>query len=775
MRQRRRLVVRGVVQGVGLRPFASGLARRLGLDGSVRNQTGSVVIEIEGRDEDLRAFIETLVTAPPPLASIADIDVADQATRGERGFVIAPSAHDLGRATSLPADVATCDACLEELRDPGDRRHRYPFLSCTQCGPRFTIIRQAPFDRAATSMEPFVPCPDCRREYDTPTDRRHHAEAIACPSCGPSLAWETVAVVDRDDTPPDGAPLDVARAWLAAGRIVAVKGIGGFHLACDATCEPAVSRLRSRKARAHKPFAIMVPTLDAARGLCRVSDVEARQLESPARPIVLLGRREADGAALAPSVAPGQAMLGVVLPYSPLHHLLADRALVMTSGNLADEPIARTDDEARNRLSGIADAFLVHDREIQSACDDSVIRVVGDTPVLLRRSRGYVPLPVGLPVAVQPVLAVGADLKATVCLAEGRDGYLSQHLGDMGSVASLDALERAVAHMQRLFNIAPGLVAVDAHPAYESSRWARRWAEARHLPVAAVQHHRAHLAALMAEHAIGPDEPVVGVVFDGTGYGDDGTVWGGEGFVGTYVALRRVASLAPAPLPAAEADIRAGARQALAHLAAAGIAWDGDLPCVQACSPAERRVLAARLDRGLGTVASSSMGRLFDAVASLLGIAHVSSYEAQAAMALEAAACPGPSPHHLPAFATRQDDGMLRLDPAPVLRALVEGLRDGVDTGRLAAAFHDAVSDAVVAIAVHASSGLTTPTVGLSGGVFQNAWLLSHATARLQRRGFRVLTHRLVPPNDGGLSLGQAVVAALSDPRGPCASTGRAR
>ncbi len=765
--RRRRLIVRGVVQGVGFRPFVAGLARRLDLGGFVRNVSGAVVVEVEGPEAALDTFTAALPRERPPLATIEAIETAEIATVGETAFVIDASASAEGRRTSIPPDVATCQACLRELRDPADRRYRYPFLNCTHCGPRFTIIEGLPYDRASTTMARFPMCDACRREYEDPLDRRYHAEPIACHACGPRVWWEggdgrlREAPLPQTSLPSDA--IDTARAWLAAGRIVAVKGIGGFHLACDARNDTAVMALRARKGRGDKPFAVMVPTLDAARALCRVHDHEALQLESRARPIVLLRCRDDIAGAVSPHVAPGQDTLGLLLPYSPLHHLLViDGPVVMTSGNRTDEPIARTNDEARERLSRIADAFLLHDRDIHAVCDDSVIRVCRDAPLPVRRSRGFAPFPVRLPFDVPPVLAVGGELKATFCLAQGRDAYLSQHIGDMETVETLLAFERAADHLIGLFVITPAMVAIDPHPGYLSSRWARDWAAARGIPVVPVQHHRAHHAAVMAEHGLTQDDAIIGVVFDGTGYGDDGAVWGGEVFVGGYASATRAAHLTTVLLPAGDVDVRHGARLALAHLTAAGLDWDDDLPCVHACTAIERQVLAQRIDRRIGMTPSSSMGRLFDAVASLLGVRHVSVYEAQAAMELEALARrAGPvAPATACTFALRAGDDGIQLDPAPVLRHLVEELRAGVARHDLAARFHEAVARAVLALAHRLRGETSIPVVGLSGGVFQNVTLLERTVALLEDDGFRVLTHRLVPPNDGGLSLGQAVAAA---------------
>jgi hydrogenase maturation protein HypF len=786
--QRRRLVVRGVVQGVGFRPFVAGLARRLGLSGHVRNVSGAVVIEIEGAEAALGAFGDALTRERPSLAAIDAIDVAEIDEVGDRAFVIDASVSVNGRRASIPADIATCAACLRELHDPRDRRYRYPFLNCTQCGPRFTIITDLPYDRAATTMAAFPMCDACRREYEDVADRRYHAEPIACPECGPRVWCQGANPATGNRQPatgensdpgtgygpsatgktsgaegPDASAIDTARAWLDAGWIVAVKGLGGFHLACDARNEAAVATLRARKGRGDKPFALMVGTIAQARALCAVSDDEAAVLDDRARPVVLLTRRDPSGDGIASLVAPGQDSLGVMLPYSPLHQLLvAGGPLVMTSGNRSDEPIARTNREALEALSAIADGFLMHDREIHAVCDDSVVRVFRGRPLPIRRSRGFAPLPVHLASGVAPVLAVGGELKSTFCLAHETDAYLSQHLGDLESVETLDAFDRAVHHLLSLFAITPEMIAIDPHPAYLSSRWAREWAAQRRIPVVAVHHHHAHHASLMAEHRLAPDATMLGVVFDGTGYGEDGTVWGGEFLVGGCAGVTRVAHLAPTPLPAGDVDVRHASRLALAHLAAAGLPWDDDLPCVRASTPLERQILARRLERGLGLVKSSSMGRLFDAVSSLLGVRHVSSYEADAAIRLEAVArTAGPVEDAEPwAFGLHGVAGVIHLDPAPLWHGLVGGMRAGVATSLLAARFHDAVARAVLAVAARTRDHRGIETVGLSGGVFQNVLLLERTVTLLEHDGFRVLTHQLVPPNDGGLSLGQAVVAS---------------
>jgi hydrogenase maturation protein HypF len=680
--------------------------------------------------------------------------------RGEPGFRIVESGTDVAGRTLVPPDVATCDDCLAELADPADRRYRYPFINCTSCGPRFTIIRSLPYDRPATTMAGFPLCDECAAEYNDPLDRRYHAQPVACPSCGPQLALEqNGAVLTGTDV-----VLAAAHAAIAAGQVVAVKGIGGWHLACDATSDGALQRLRERKGRVDKPFAVLVADLDAAREVAEINDEEAAALASPARPIVLVPRRA--GAPLSLLVAPGNPLVGLLLPYAPLHHLLlqpvpgsatpAPAHLVLTSGNRSNEPICFDDTEARERLAGLADAFVGHDRPIQVPCDDSVVRIVDGVEQPVRRSRGYAPLPVTLPVDVVPVLAVGGELTNTFCLASGRHAWVSQHIGDMENLETLVAFERSVEQFRSMYGIDPVVIATDRHPGYLTRRWAFEHAAGR--PVVEVQHHHAHVAALLAEH--GRSGPVIGFVFDGTGYAADSTgrasIWGGEVLVADLDGFERVAHLADLPLPGGDAGVRNPCRIALAYLAAAGIAPDPRLPAVAACTDEERRIVVRQVERGVGCVPTSSMGRLFDAVASLLGVRHRVTYEAQAAIELEVLAGtaePG-APRRL-----RFGSGGGTINPVPVLCDLTRDLLAGADPAALALDLHRAVVDTMVeqAITVRARTGLAT--AALTGGVFQNALLARLARHGLEAQGFEVLGHRLVPPNDGGLALGQAVIA----------------
>lgn len=763
---RRRVTVTGVVQGVGFRPFVHRLATELGLAGFVGNDPGAVFLEVQGRRGQVAEFERRLRAEAPPLARITTIRGTDVATdpAGPPGFRIVPSRLAPGTTTPIPPDIAVCDDCLAELFDPHDRRYRHPFVTCTNCGPRFTIIQGLPYDRPATTMSAFAMCARCAAEYHDPADRRFHAQPIACPDCGPTLWFTSPAGrVSGSD-----AALSATQVALASGAVVAIKGIGGYHLACAVHHAPAVAALRTRKARGAKPFAMLVRDLDVARRYAYVDDTEAAVLSGPARPIVLLRRRPR--AAVAQGVAPGSPLLGLMLPYSPVHHLLLSvvpdgcgpvpDALVLTSANHSDEPICFTDDDAAQRLPALCDAVLDHDRPIHVPCDDSVVRVVHDEEgpheLPIRRSRGYAPLPVDLRLEGPAVLAVGGELKNTCCLTDGGRAYLSGHIGDMATWETLRAFERAVTQLSEIRG-SPARLAADLHPGYHTRGWAERHAGER--PLDLVQHHHAHVVSLLAEHGrLG--EPIIGVSFDGTGYGRDETIWGGEILaLGTQShRFVRAGHLLAVPLPGGDAAVRNPWRMALSQLWIADIDWTADLAPVAAASADELRLIRSQLETGTGCVPCSSMGRLFDAVASLLDVRHRIDYEGQAAIELEAqaqsaaVACPQPS---LP-LAVRPD-GVI--DPAPMVQTMVAALYAGTPPATLAAAFHRAVADAVAEVVGQVAG--RTALVGLTGGVFQNVLLLQACRTRLRQNGFEVLTHHVVPPNDGGLALGQAAVSAL--------------
>ncbi len=773
----RALTVEGVVQGVGFRPFVWRLATELGLAGRVRNAAGRVEIEAAGTTAALDAFARRLRTDAPPRARVERVialpldasSVADLPAT----FAIDESVDAVAVDRLFPPDIATCDECLVELADPRDRRYRYPFTNCTNCGPRATIIDELPYDRARTTMRAFPLCADCAAEYADPANRRFHAEPVACPRCGPRVAYR------RTDAPAPGAHDEAALAAtvadLRAGRIVAVKGLGGYHLACDATDATAVGRLRDRKRRWAKPFAVMVRDLTAARALCHVTATEAVLLAGPARPIVLLVARRRGTPALAPSVAAGNRRLGIFLPYTPLHHLLLEavgRPLVLTSGNLTDEPLATDDADASARLAGLADAFLTHDREIRARYDDSVTRVVAGRESLVRRARGHAPEALPLPVAApRPILAVGAELKHTFTLARGGRAHVAPHNGDLEDLATHRAFTDGLAHLSRLLALEPEIVAHDRHPEYLSTKYAlATFPPERRI---AVQHHHAHVASCAAEHGI--TTRFLGVAYDGLGMGDDGTLWGGELFVADLVGYRRVARFARAPLPGGALAVKRPYRMALGYLLGAealgaadgaGVAearGPGDdlaTELLARLDPREVAVVRTQVARRLNAPVASSAGRLFDAAASLLGLRDVAEYEAQAAIDLEIAAgdrAAAPLPYAL----ARVGD-LLVYDPRPTLAALLAGRAAGNAVGTLAAGFHETIAEVTRELCADAAAATGIRTVCLSGGVFQNRRLAGALLRRLARDGFDVYINRRVPVNDGGISYGQAAIAAAT-------------
>ncbi len=790
----RAIEVRGLVQGVGFRPFVWRLAAELGLEGSVINRAGQVEIVVSGSAEAVEAFARRLVADAPPRARVEAVEVmeTDRSIEPGTGFSIEESEASASTERLFPPDIATCDDCLRELFDPADRRHRYPFTNCTNCGPRATIIDELPYDRARTSMRDFPLCAACKAEYRDPANRRFHAEPVACPDCGPQLSYRR---------PGDAAPaahreaaLAAALADLRTGRIVAVKGLGGYHLACDATDAAAVARLRDRKHRWAKAFAVMVRDVGAARAHAAMSPEEEALLTSPARPIVLVERRGGgelplggplDGEPLladgAPSLCDGvvsaqpsraaalNRRVGLFLPYTPLHHLLLEglgRPIVLTSGNLSDEPLATDDAEAVERLGGIANSFLAHDREIRARYDDSVTRVVDGRESLIRRGRGYAPEPLALPVATPAtLLAVGAELKHTFTLARGSRAHVAPHTGDLEDLLTHRAFETNLAHLKRLLDIEPQYVVHDMHPGYLSTQYAaRHFPESRRIPV---QHHHAHVASAAAEAGITTE--FIGVAFDGLGMGDDGTFWGGEVLVATLADYRRVGRFGRAPMPGGALAVKKPYRMALGYLMAAEsfegadsvFDWlDPELTRVflDRLDPREVEVVRVQLARGLNAPVASSAGRLFDAAASLLGIRDIAEYEAQAAMELELLAEQGsvdPLPYRLV-----QRDGLIVYDPRPTIVALLEGRAANAATELLAARFQETIAAVTREFVAEVGKATGLSTVVLSGGVFQNQWLATNLVRRLTGDGFEVHTNRLVPANDGGISYGQAAVAA---------------
>jgi hydrogenase maturation protein HypF len=743
------VTLRGAVQGVGFRPFIYRLATELGLAGWVRNSTQGVCLEVEGGVDTLQGFLRRLTADRPPQAVIHSLESALLDPCGYTAFVIQPSHADDAKTAVMLPDLATCADCRREVFDPGDRRYLYPFTNCTNCGPRFSIIEALPYDRPNTTMRHFAMCRQCQAEYDDPHNRRFHAQPNACPQCGPQLAlWDG-----------NGTPLASQHAALLAtveairhGAIVAVKGLGGFHLVVDAHNEASVQQLRQRKQRAEKPFALMYPSLTAVQEHCHVSALEARLLLSPASPIVLLHRKASLPHA---AIAPGNPYLGVMLPYTPLHHLLLHElgfAVVATSGNRADEPLCTDADDALARLAGIAELFLVHDRPIARHVDDSIGRVILGTEQLLRRARGYAPLPIRVANATLPaVLAVGGHLKNTVALSVGDDIFLSQHLGDLETAPALAAFQAAMQHLPQLYDATPTLVACDAHPDYRSTQNTM----ALKVPSIRVQHHYAHVLACMADNALEP--PVLGVAWDGTGYGLDGTVWGGEFLQITDVGFRRVAHLRPFRLPGGATAIKEPRRAALGLLYAvfgAALFAMSDLAPVQAFSPQALRIVHTMLQRGLNAPLTSSAGRLFDAVASLVGLRQRATFEGQAAMELEFA-LDGVETDMAYPFRIDEAHATYVIDWAPLVRAIVADWPHQSSVPHIAAAFHNTLVDIIVAVAQR----LGEARVVLTGGCFQNRYLTERAVHRLRAAGFRPSWHQRVPPNDGGLALGQVVAA----------------
>ncbi len=760
--------ISGIVQGVGFRPFVYNLAGRFQLTGWVRNTSAGVDIEVDGAQAALGSFIEALRDEAPPLSRIDEFNASYGDTYGFADFEILQSESIPEAFQPISPDVAICDDCLRELFDPHDRRYRYPFINCTNCGPRFTIIKDIPYDRPKTTMAHFEICPDCAREYTDPTDRRFHAQPVACPICGPRVWLELRKDGAFERSSSDDNAIREARALLAQGRIVAVKGLGGFHLACDATRPESVRELRRRKLRVDKPFAIMMRDLETVEAHCVVDRTGRELLNSPARPILLLRRRPNSN--IAREVAPWQDWIGVMLPYAPLHYLLLEKssgfpeALVMTSGNISEEPIAIDNDEARGRLVSLADAFLMHDRDIHIRCDDSVVRVFeeGDTLEIshsktvypIRRSRGYAPFPVKLPWQVPPLLAAGAELKNTFCITNRSYGFLSHHIGDLENYETLKSFEQGVEHFERLFRVKPQAIAYDLHPDYLATRYALKRGERDGLPTIGVQHHHAHIAACMAEHGLDGSHPIIGVAFDGTGYGDDGAIWGGEFLVADYRSYQRALHLEYFPLPGGDAAIRQPARIALALLWSLGLEWDERLAPVAEFPAVDRANLVTQLERKINAPLTSSMGRLFDAAAALSGVRQKVNYEAQAAIEFEALS------DETEQAAYPFEVNTTTIGVARGLAALTQDVLAGVPGQVVSARFHNGLAQMVLAASSKIGREYGIKEVVLSGGVWQNITLLGRTLSLLQKAGFQVYIHREVPANDGGLSLGQAAIAA---------------
>jgi hydrogenase maturation protein HypF len=765
--QLKQISVRGVVQGVGFRPFVYRLAHDHELTGWVLNHSGGVEIEVEGAPPALDAFVHDLTAQAPPLARIVGVEVTDAPPNGYAGFEIRHSVAEEGRYQLISPDIATCLDCQRELLDPGDRRYRYPFTNCTNCGPRFTIIRDIPYDRPLTTMQPFAMCPDCQREYDDPLDRRFHAQPNACPVCGPQV-WIEQPGAPGEHLAEEDEAVRLAGKMLLEGNVLAIKGLGGFHLACDATDADAVRTLRTRKGRPSKPLAVMMATLEDIRRHCHVSDEERELLASQQCPIVLLLQR--DDSTIVTDVAPKNLYLGAMLPYTPLHHILlreADRPLIMTSGNLSEEPIAQSNAEARLRLSPLVDALLMHNRDIYARYDDSVwFAPIGQSVQPVRRSRGYAPFPVRLPFKAGQLLATGAELKNSFCITRDDFAFVSQHIGDMENLETLEHFETAIELYRHLFRAEPERVAHDLHPDYLGTRYAQAAFPAPELRVP-IQHHHAHVASCLVDNGWSPDlGPVIGVTWDGTGYGSDGHIWGGEFFVGGYEGFRRVAHLEYLPMPGGDAAVRNPWRLALGYTHALGV----DLPTIASAGEQELRIVRQQVDRRFNTPLTSAAGRLFDVVAALIGARERVTYEAQAAIELEMLATewasPEPRREAPPAFRfdVEQEGGTSVLRLRRLLEDVTASRLVGASPGEIAWRFHKTMAGMIVTVCLRIAAETGLQTVALSGGCFQNRLLLKLVVPDLERAGFRVLLHRQVPCNDGGISLGQAVLAHFAAP-----------
>lgn len=749
-----RISVRGVVQGVGFRPFVYQLAVRHSLKGWVLNTSGDVKIEVEGERESHEKFLIELKAQAPPMARIDNITTnSETSPAGYSRFEIRPSLAEPDEYQLVSPDIATCDACKSELFSPQDRRFRYPFTNCTNCGPRFTIIEDIPYDRPLTTMRSFKMCPDCQREYDDPSNRRFHAQPNACPKCGPSLQLLSGegTIIACDDV------LTFASQLIKQGKILAIKGLGGFHLACDATSVKAVQLLRERKKRPFKPLAVMLPTIEEVKKHCQVSAEEEKLLLSPECPIVLLKWRE--GSSVSPKVGPKLKYLGVMLPYTPLHHILLreiGRPLVMTSGNISEEPIAKDNDEAVRRLNGIADLFIVHNREIYARYDDSVAIVEKDRPVLVRRARGYAPYPIHLPFEAKEILGCGGELKNTFCFTKDNYAFISQHIGDMENLETLEHFENTIELYKKLFRLQPRILAYDLHPEYLSTKYAKEFDS--QFTLVGVQHHHAHIVSCMVENGV--QEPVIGVAFDGTGYGSDGAIWGGEFLLADYKGFKRLGYFEYVPMPGGAAAIERPYRMALFYLytlLGEGI-LNEKLPFLKEIDPYEKEVIKRQIEQKINSPLTSSCGRLFDGVSALFGLRGKIDYEAQAAVELEMAVNDESEKTSYP-FSIVEQAGTKVVKLKSLFEAIIRDIENQAPAGKISMKFHNTVSRMVVDMCRLIAREAGVNKVALSGGVFQNRLLFRLVTSALEEAGFKVYTHSRVPTNDGGISLGQAVIA----------------
>lgn len=752
--QTQRISVRGVVQGVGFRPFVYQLAQENSLVGWVCNTSGDVTIVVEGKSQDIEKFLTALRENPPPQAHIESISVAAESTNGYKHFEIRESLVKEDEYQLISPDLATCIACQKDIFDPSNHRYHYPFTNCTNCGPRFTIIKDIPYDRPRTTMKDFQMCPECQAEYEDPLNRRFHAQPNACPVCGPQLE-----LTDSSGQKIDTANIiNCASRLLGEGNILAIKGLGGFLLACDATSDEAVGKLRQRKKRPAKPLAVMVKDITEAKKYCCLSQAEIELMTSPASPIVLLKMQSFSS--ISPAVAPGLKYLGLMLPYTPLHHLLMHDSvlpLVMTSGNLSEEPIAKDNFEALRRLQGIADYFILHNRDIHSRYDDSVVLVEQNHPQIARRARGYAPHPIHLPFVAKPVLACGAELKNTFCLTRDNHAFISQHIGDMENLETLEHFESTIQLYEKLFRIQPEIIACDLHPDYLPTKWAETEAKKNGLPVIQVQHHHAHIVSCMVDNGV--QKPVIGVAFDGTGYGPDGKVWGGEFMVADYRRFQRKAHFEYLPLPGGNTAISKPYRIALGYIYTllGADALQADLPCLKDRDEFEIGLIGKQIDRRLNTPLTSSCGRLFDAVSSLVGIRQQVEYEGQAAIELEMIADENLADGFYP-FISEMHDGVRIIRVKEMLSAIIYDIRRRIPAAAISVKFHNTIANITLEICRQISSETGIYQVALSGGVFQNRLLLQKMVKGLEEAGLTPLLHRQVPCNDGGISLGQAVI-----------------
>jgi hydrogenase maturation protein HypF len=749
-----KIKVKGNVQGVGFRPFVYSLAIQNNLKGWVRNTSNGVNIELVGSIPDLDVFILALKNSPPPLSRIDSISIVDAEKQSYKIFEIIKSQAQAGEFLPISPDFSICDDCLRELFSPQDRRYRYPFINCTNCGPRFSIIKDIPYDRPKTTMLPFQMCDGCQSEYSNPLDRRYHAQPIACPDCGPQVSL----MVNNQIVAKGNDAIQQSRNMVRTGKILAIKGLGGFHLACDAKNHTAVENLRSRKKRSDKPFALVAFSLSFIGKYCSLSDDEKKLLESKEKPIVLLKLKLSNE--LSPLLAPAQKHLGFMLPYTPLHYLLLEpidknpEIWVMTSGNRSEEPIAYKDSEAINRLSIIADGFLIHDREIHMRVDDSVTRIIQGNNYPIRRSRGYAPNPIITPFNVPQILATGAELKNTFCLTRDNYAFISHHIGDLENFETLISFEEAIKHYENLFRIKPSILTSDLHPDYLATRYAIQRANLESIPNIQIQHHHAHLASCLADNQWEVDDFVIGLCYDGTGFGTDGAIWGGEVLIGNYSQYQRRFHLKYVPLPGGDITVRTPARMALSHLWEYQLDWDYSIPSVTALCMEDRTLLESQLKRKINTPSTSSMGRLFDAAASIMGINHRVNYEGQAAIEMEALI----DEKETKFYSIEIENNLI--NPRPLFESLIIDQQNNVSINKMAARFHNSIVQFSTNICtiIRKESGINS--VALTGGVWQNKVLLDNTIKKLKKERFDVMIHHNVPTNDGGISLGQALIAS---------------